>query len=89
MPTDFIPQVTAVRVIPPFGLDVQFNDQSRRRINLASALHSTLVGPMFMPLRDPTFFAQAFLDVEGGTVAWPNGADLAPESLYDDYEVLA
>jgi len=35
---------------------------------------------VFEPLRDPAYFARFFL--EGGTIAWPNGADIAPESLH-------
>jgi hypothetical protein len=34
-------------------------------------------------LADPDFFAKAFLDPEGRTVAWPNGFDMAPETLYE------
>ena len=88
MTAEFLPEVIGVRVIPPFGLDLQFNDRSRRRISLETALHTTLIGPIFEPLRDPAFFAQAFLDAEGGTVAWPNGADVAPEALFEDFEPL-
>lgn len=88
MQTDFIPQVGAVRVIPPFGLELRFNDDTARRIDLGLALQDTLRGPVFEPLRDPAFFAQAYLDAEGGTVAWPNGADTAPESLYEDFDPL-
>lgn len=87
--TTYIPQVSSVRVLPPFGLEVCFTDQTVRRINLADALQTTLLGPIFEPLRDPAFFALAYLDHEGATVAWPNGADLAPESLYEDFETLA
>lgn len=88
MQTDFVPQVRAMWVVPPFGLELRFNDETIRRIDLGPALQTTLKGPVFDPLHDPAFFAQAYLDVEGGTVAWPNGADVAPESLYEDFEAL-
>ena len=88
MATDYSPGVIGVRVIPPFGLEVTFDDQTRRRINLEPTLRTILLGPIFEPLRDPAFFAQAFCDTEGGTVAWPNGADIAPEALYLDFASL-
>ena len=34
------------------------------------------------PLRDPAYFALVAVDPAGGTIAWPNGVDLAPEPLY-------
>lgn len=76
------PDVAAVRVIPPYGLEIRFADGTVRRINLEQALHTTLRGPVFEPLHDQAFFARAFVDI--GTVCWPNGADIAPESLYED-----
>lgn len=39
---------------------------------------------VFEQLEDPDYFAQVRVDREAGTVAWPNGADMAPEPLYDE-----
>jgi hypothetical protein len=60
-------------------LDVTFNDGVRKRVNVKPLLK----GSIFKPLLSPGFFAQAALDEESGTVVWPNGADFAPEALYE------
>ena len=63
----------------PYLLTVQFDDGTKKTLNL----EPLLFGEMFEPLRDPAYFALASVDTELGTVVWPNGADLAPEFLYE------
>jgi hypothetical protein len=46
-----------------------------------------LSGKVFQPLRDYAEFRRFF--VAGGTVCWPNGADIAPETLRDAQDVAS
>lgn len=39
---------------------------------------------VFEPLADLTYFDQVAVDPESGTIAWPNGVDMAPEPLYEE-----
>ncbi|HLF79207.1 MAG TPA: DUF2442 domain-containing protein [Dehalococcoidia bacterium] len=80
-----IPEVTSVKVLRPYVLEVSFVDGKRRCIDLKD----TLWGEMFEPLRDPKVFSEVFVDPVWHTVAWPNGADLAPEYLYEAPEAAA
>jgi len=70
--------VTEVRVVGPHSLDLAFDNGIRKRVNLRRELY----GVIFEPLRDPSYFAQAYLDPDSRTVAWPNGADFAPDYLF-------
>jgi hypothetical protein len=40
-------------------------------------------GPVFADARTPAGFAAVEIDPETHTVAWPGGADLAPDTLYE------
>jgi Protein of unknown function (DUF2442) len=39
---------------------------------------------LITPLLDPREFARAF--IEGGAIAWPNGLEFAPWTLYEELE---
>ena len=70
-------RIDAVELVGPHSLALRFNDGASRRVNLLPELE----GPVFEPLRDPEYFSCVVLDPLAGTVAWPNGADFAPEFL--------
>jgi hypothetical protein len=38
---------------------------------------------VFAQARTPEGFAKVTVDAETGTVVWPGGADLAPDTLYE------
>ena len=71
--------VEVVEVTPLGGSRVEmlFSDGHRAQQDLGAYL----VGPVFEPVRDPDYFRKVRVDPRSGTIAWPNGADLAPDSL--------
>ena len=46
-------------------------------------LKNELDGQVFQPLRDKALFEQVHVNPDTGTIEWPNGADFAPEFLYE------
>ena len=73
----FLPHVIRAEYGEDFRIHLTFNDGTEGSVDF----ESWLMGPVFEPLKDKTYFRKFFLD--GGTVAWPNGADIAPKTLYD------
>lgn len=70
--------VTNVETIAPHRLRLRFEDGAEGVVDF-SGRHWRGV---FEPLADPAYFARVQLDEESGTIVWPNGADMAPETLY-------
>ncbi|GMU49797.1 MAG: hypothetical protein AMXMBFR31_20230 [Candidatus Desulfobacillus denitrificans] len=74
-------RLRAVDVLPEWRLAVTFNDGLTGTLDLAELVNGPDAG-VFEALRDPGFFARVFLDC--GAIAWPNGADLAPEVMHEE-----
>lgn len=72
----FLPSVTRAEYRGDYRIHVTFNDGKSGTIDFVPWLD----GPIFEPLKNTEYFKRFFLD--GGTVSWPNGADIAPETLY-------
>ncbi len=73
----FLPHVVRATHESSFRIHLTFNDGTEASVDFAPWLS----GAVFEPLKRPAYFRKFFVD--GGTVAWPNGADIAPETLYD------
>ena len=74
-----LPRISYAEVRSPFRVWVEFVDSTAGEIDLSGELW----GEVFEPLKDPDMFRQMTLDPELGTLVWPNGADFAPEFLYE------
>jgi len=74
-------RVLEVKVLSNFGLFVKFVDGTFGEVDL-SVLVNSEKGGVFAPLRDPSLFAQVYL--EYGVVTWPGEVDLAPDAMYDE-----
>lgn len=69
--------VIEARHIDAYRIALTFNDGTMGEIDLSGEL----TGPIFEPLRDIEFFRS--FSLVGHTLAWPNGADFAPEYLHE------
>ena len=77
--------VIEARYVRGYIIWLRFEDGTEGEVDLSEELH----GPVFEPLRDRAYFALLRVNGETGTVEWPNGADLAPEFLYEKVHVAA
>lgn len=71
-------RVTRVEPSEGYRLLVEFADGVKDEVDLSDRLF----GPIFEPLKESAFFAQACID-EYGVICWPNGACLAPDALHE------
>jgi hypothetical protein len=69
-------RIRTVEALEGFKLRLTLTDGSM----IEREVSHLLMGPVFAEIRsDPKLFAQ--VRAEGGTVVWPNGADLCPDVL--------
>lgn len=76
----YIPVVVAAEYLSDYKIKITFDNGAARIADCAP----WLTGEVFEPLKDKNYFQRFFVD--GWTVSWPNGADIAPETLYEEGE---
>jgi len=72
-------RVRSVEPLEGFRVRLEFEDGAQKEIDLEPYLH----GPIFKPIRQDIRVFRS-MKVEGGTIAWENGADIDPDVLYYD-----
>lgn len=78
-----IPSVVRAEYRGTFRVHLVFHDGIEGTVDFEDWLD----GPIFEPLRDVAFFQRFY--IEAGTLVWPNGADIAPEALYETAKLSA
>jgi hypothetical protein len=76
--TGITPDITAALVVRHGVLRLTFADGLVGEVDVLTRMQ----GRVFAHARTPSGFAKVTVDQETGTVVWPGGADLAPDTLY-------
>lgn len=71
-----LPQVIEAHYVSGYCIALLFNTGLQKTVDFSHWLK----GPVFGPLKNRTEFRKFF--IAGGSVCWPNGADIAPETLF-------
>jgi hypothetical protein len=78
-----IPKVEKAIYQKNYVIEIHFSDGVYGDINLKDELY----GELFEPLKDLTFFKKFKVHPDFHTLCWPNGADFAPEFLYENIQL--
>ena len=73
------PDITSVAIVRHGVLRLTFTDGLSGEIDVLDRMR----GPVFAQARTPDGFAQVTVGAETGTIVWPGGSDLAPDTLYE------
>lgn len=71
--------VTHVLHLKDYQLRLEFNDGKVKNLDMKDELY----GEIFEPLKDIELFKEVYVNPDTATIEWPNGADFAPEFLYE------
>ena len=71
--------VKSVRHVKDYVLEITFENDAVKKVDLAEHLK----GKVFEPLKKIEYFKSVSVNHDIDTIAWPNGADLCPDFLYE------
>ena len=73
--------VIDAKYVKDYQIWLRFNDNTEKVIDLKEKIFSEK-RQIFFPLKDIEYFNKVFFNSESDTIQWPNGVDIAPETLY-------
>ncbi len=73
------PDVVATEYRGGYKIELQFEDGEKGIVDFSNYLQK---GGVFSSFEDLNFFKSFSVNIEAGTLIWPNEIDVAPESLY-------
>lgn len=75
--------LTDAQYLSDYSIFVRFNDGKETILNLESYIKSKLDNTVFSPLKEQLYFQTVKFNQDTDTIEWDNGADIAPERLYE------
>lgn len=76
----YMPVVIDAQYVSDYKIKITFDNGEKKIADFSRWLK----GEIFEPLKDKNYFQKFFVD--GWTISWSNGADIAPETLYSESE---
>lgn len=70
-------EITSAKYLGDYRIEAVFNNGVVKEIDLSKHL----TGKIFKPLKDKKLFSR--FDIQLNTISWQNGADFAPEFLFE------
>ncbi len=77
--------VKEAKYLHDYVIWLKFNNNTQGEVDLKDELY----GEVFEPLKDLKNFKNFTVDKDLCTIVWENGADLAPEFLFEKLKILA
>jgi hypothetical protein len=79
---EYMPVVIDANYVAGYKIKITFDNGEEKIADFINWLE----GEMFEPLKDKDYFQKFFVD--GWSISWPNGADISPETLYEESQPI-
>lgn len=73
-------RIVEAKPLPNYRLFIRFEDGAKGEVDLSSMVEDGV----FVSWKDQSIFSRVSIDDATGTVTWPGGIDLCPDTLYSD-----